>query len=329
MKNPLISILTTVYNSEKYLEENIKSVLEQTYDNIELIIVNDGSTDKSEDIIKSFKDKRIKYFRIENSGQSSASNYAFNKSKGEYINFLDADDILSENHIEIMLNCLDRKKNELVFCEWGRFYGAKKETAIFDAQPYHKISEPVKWLKTNLQIPDGDMLAAWLWLIPRNLFIEGGGWHEELSLNNDFDFSIRLVMKAEKINFAKGAKIYYRSGIEKNSLSLSNSHKAAQSALKTTVLGCAALCEIENSEEIKQICANRFQTWAFRIFPQQPEIVKQLEENVKKYGGSNNKMQGGRIFIILRNIFGWKKAKLIRGFFYKIKWKIVNLKHEL
>lgn len=115
---PLVSIIIPVYNSEMYIEECIRSVISQTYKNIEIIIVNDGSIDKSEEIIKNLmnEDNRIKYITQENSGPSKSRNNGIDNSNGDYIFFVDSDDTVDNNYIEYMLNEIINKKKDIVCC---------------------------------------------------------------------------------------------------------------------------------------------------------------------------------------------------------------------
>ena len=108
MANNLISVVIPVYNTEKYLRESIESVLNQTYRHFELIIVNDGSTDSSKDIIDEYakKDDRIRAFHKQNGGVSSARNFGIDKAKGDYICFIDADDIIEDIYLETLYAAL-------------------------------------------------------------------------------------------------------------------------------------------------------------------------------------------------------------------------------
>src|SRR3989338_9975584 len=93
VNNPLVSVVIPTYNGSRFIKETIQSVLDQTYTNIEAIIVDDGSKDNTPDIVKSINDSRIIYIRQENAGVSMARNNGINISKGEYIAFLDHDDV--------------------------------------------------------------------------------------------------------------------------------------------------------------------------------------------------------------------------------------------
>jgi glycosyltransferase involved in cell wall biosynthesis len=117
MDKPAVSVLMTTYNRSNYIKEAIDSVLNQSYKNFELIIIDDGSTDNTFDIVKSIKDRRISYYYQDNSGQNSARNTGIILSDGEYIAMIDSDDIWEADKLKKQVEILD-KYNEigLVFC---------------------------------------------------------------------------------------------------------------------------------------------------------------------------------------------------------------------
>ena len=92
---PLVSVIIPMYNAQCYIEETIQSVLDQTWSNIEIIVVDDGSTDDSYDIVANIKSNKIRLFHQDNQGAPKSRNFGFLQSKGEYIQYLDADDLLS------------------------------------------------------------------------------------------------------------------------------------------------------------------------------------------------------------------------------------------
>ena len=104
---PLISVIMTAYNSEKYIAESIQSVLNQTYTNIQFVIVDDGSTDKTADVVRSFSDSRIEFYQLpENRHIAYATNFAFSKIRGEYTAIIDSDDLWIETKLEKQLEYL-------------------------------------------------------------------------------------------------------------------------------------------------------------------------------------------------------------------------------
>ncbi len=118
MNKPLISIIVPVFNSEKYISRCINSILEQTYGNFELIIINDGSKDKSLKICEEYqkKDRRIKVFNQENKGQAFARNVGLDNAKGEYISFIDSDDYVHSRFLEYLYNALISSDSDISMC---------------------------------------------------------------------------------------------------------------------------------------------------------------------------------------------------------------------
>lgn len=127
----MISIVTPVYNVEKYLDRCIQSVLKQTYTNFELILVNDGSTDKSREVCEhwSKNDSRVKVIHQINSGVSAARNTALHVCTGEYITFLDSDDWLESNYLEELYKAMQLSKSDIVCCNY--FSNGEKETVEY------------------------------------------------------------------------------------------------------------------------------------------------------------------------------------------------------
>src|SRR5919199_5480676 len=104
---PLISVVIPAYNSEKTIQETIKSVLKQSFKNLELIVIDDGSKDSTFDIVSSFSDSRLRVFSYLNAGVSASRNRGLAKAAGEFISFLDADDLWTPDKLEAQLKALE------------------------------------------------------------------------------------------------------------------------------------------------------------------------------------------------------------------------------
>lgn len=117
MKNPTVSVVMTTYNRDKYISTTVESVLNQTFQDFELIIIDDGSTDNTFEIIKSFDDKRIKYYYQNNAGQNPARNAGITLSNGQYVAMIDSDDIWDQNKLKKQVEILDKHPDiGLVYC---------------------------------------------------------------------------------------------------------------------------------------------------------------------------------------------------------------------
>ena len=120
---PLVSILIPAYNAEQWLAETLQSALAQTWQNKEIIVVNDGSTDCSASVARQFESCGVKVISQENKGASAARNRAFQEAKGDFIQYLDADDLLAPDKIERQVQLLGNEENYncVTSGEWGRF----------------------------------------------------------------------------------------------------------------------------------------------------------------------------------------------------------------
>ena len=136
--NPLVSIIIPAYNAEKYIQRALESALAQTYKDIEIIVIDDGSTDKTAEIIKTYQDPRIIYFFQKNQGQGPARNNGIKKSQGEYITFLDADDYYFPEKVEKQVRFLENHSEyQAVYCNALHFYSAHPLVFFKKKHNYH------------------------------------------------------------------------------------------------------------------------------------------------------------------------------------------------
>lgn len=142
--NPLISVIVPVYNTEKYIRDSLDSILAQTYTNLEVIVINDGSKDMSEEIIQEYvaKDNRVKYFEQENLGQSAARNKGIEIAKGKYIAFIDSDDVIGKNMMLYLVNAIIETGTLIAECQIKNF---SDENLL-------SISDETNSLKSSTQI---------------------------------------------------------------------------------------------------------------------------------------------------------------------------------
>jgi len=124
VENPLVSIIIPIYNVEQYLERCLESIYNQTYKNIEVLLINDGSPDQSYKIAKAFaeKDLRFKYYEKDNGGLSSARNFGIDRCSGEYISFVDSDDWVEEDFIDRLVEASQRSQSDIAICNMRYIY---------------------------------------------------------------------------------------------------------------------------------------------------------------------------------------------------------------
>jgi hypothetical protein len=167
-----------------------------------------------------------------------------------------------------------------------------------------------------------DMLPAWQWLIPKTVLELSGYWNEELTLGNDFDFSIRLILASKRIVFCEDAIVYYRSDLRAN-MSSDTSLKTILSVLHASRIGIENILSTYNSQEIRRVCADKLMAWLISYYPYiGRKLVNTVEADIYELGGSKLDVGWGSKMRLMRRLFGWKRTRMAQHIFYKIRYKI-------
>jgi glycosyltransferase involved in cell wall biosynthesis len=311
-KSKLVSILMPCYNAASYVESAVMSALEQTWPAKEIIVVNDGSTDRSGDILDGLRKQGVKVVHQSNMGQTAAANRALAESNGDYIKFFDADDLLGPKTVELQMERLAGTQSAVASCEWGRFYGSDLGTFTLNRQSVWRDMNPTDWLVEAWRDARPMMQCA-LWLIPRSVLNASGGWDERLSLINDFEFFARVLCHSSEVRFTDGARLFYRSGLS-GSLSGTRSRKAVESAFRSLMLGTAHLLAKRQDAAARCSCANVLQDFIYTSYPDHRDLRLQVAARVRELGGSDLVPDGSPSFQRLRRFVGWKAARLAQVF---------------
>ena len=310
--NSKVSILIPLYNSEAYIAETISSALAQKWTDKEIIIVDDGSTDKSYEIAKSFESSTVKVYRNPGKGACSARNYAYEKSCGDYIQYLDADDLLSPDKIEKQMHRLLQNSDlQIANCRWGRF-SESIESVVWEMQSIDKDYEkPIDWLCDSWLL--GGMAQTSVWLTPRKLIEMAGGWNESLTINQDGEFFCRVLLRATSICFCDVNGVYYRSGLQSSiSQNSKNSVIKARSLLDSYNSYYRYAIHIDNSERVRKALATNYLNYIYQFYHEHNEIAREAEDKFYSLGFKKMWPVGGRKFKLLVSIFGFKVAMQLR-----------------
>lgn len=205
--NPLITVIVPIYNMEKYLSDCLEALIHQTYNNLEILLVNDGSTDASETIARSYaaKDSRIVVLCKENGGQSSARNFGLCRASGSYIGFVDSDDWISNDYYEHLLTALQKTEADIAYAEIHHMCGSdEKAFAIHEARLLTTFEDMVSYQNNG---------SVWSKLFRRSLlfdddklshkFPEGLHWE-------DSEFLIKILSRAKSMVLVPKSVYYYR-----------------------------------------------------------------------------------------------------------------------
>lgn len=203
----MISVIIPIYNSEQYMKETIDSVLNQSYKELEIILVNDGSTDHSSEICKEYqmKDSRVRCFDQHNQGLSAARNTGILNSKGEFLFFLDADDILDKSALEIMFFEIKNNKKNIVVCNFRKFVNIASEQNKIDD---YKVTEYTKeeYMREVFLLKKNTY--AWGVLIPKSIMSDiqfpKGKYFEDMAT------MYKVILNTEKIKYIHEELVWYR-----------------------------------------------------------------------------------------------------------------------
>lgn len=206
---PLVSVVITCYNYGEYVKHSIESVLNQTYSNLEIIIINDGSTDSSDEVISKYLiNKNIKYIKQENKGQAVAKNEGIKNSIGEYIAFLDADDIWVSDKLEKQINIIISRPNiGLVYSSMQIIDNDNNivETNINNIYLKNKSGKVTNDLLYDNFVPFSSAL------ITRKCIESAGCFNENIKMGIDWDLWLRISLDFE-FDYVDERLILYRSG---------------------------------------------------------------------------------------------------------------------
>ncbi|HUU49642.1 MAG TPA: glycosyltransferase [Nitrospinota bacterium] len=182
---PLVSIIMPTYNRRELLSEAIGSVLNQTYENFQLVIVDDGSTDGTKDMIKEYRDPRIKYIFQKNRGVSGARNRGVFESSGEYVSFLDSDDLWKRDKLKIQTDLMNNKND--IFISYTDEIWMRKGIRVNPMNKHKKYSGWIfeKCLSLCIVSPSSVMMR-------RELFNDIGLFDESLPVCEDYDMWLRI-----------------------------------------------------------------------------------------------------------------------------------------
>lgn len=226
----LVSIIIPTFNRGHIIHETLDSVLTQTYANWECIIVDDGSTDDTVLVVRKFleDDNRFRFYHRPNNrlkGASSCRNYGFALSKGDYIQYLDSDDIISANKLEEQIKMIcNEPYTSLVTCKWGWLRSDKQDKILFDKlDTYNFFSSPEAFLNALARSKGYFPINAYL--INRKMIERTGDWNEHLTINDDGEFMMRLIMNATQVFYSEKSCVYYRLGNQSNLSALNSRQK--------------------------------------------------------------------------------------------------------
>ncbi|WP_409290490.1 glycosyltransferase family 2 protein [Peribacillus sp. SCS-37] len=286
---PKVSIIVPVFNNEKYLPLCIESIINQTYDNLEIIIINDGSCDKSEKIIKRYQnnDSRIEYRYQQNSGPSEARNNGLRVSTGEYIAFIDSDDTVNSLYIEKLVEKLVATNSELACCGYVEIskFGQKKLTDF-------KFTTSVNVNEFTDLVCKGTGGVLWGKIFKRSIIAENHVFFDpNIFMSEDLVFVLQYITHCNRF-VAIQEYLYHYNRLNESSIS-SNISIAYMENFISVSRRIRPLLErnLNEAEEVNKILTRRYQD----------VVILLVDQQCKKAGSTGFRQAADNVKLILNN----------------------------
>ncbi len=306
MSKPLVSLIIPCHNAGPWLTVTLESALAQTWPHLEIIVVDDGSTDESLQIARSYESGRLRVITQPNRGAAAARNHGLRVATGDYVQFLDADDLLAPDKISRQLAQIHPLgPGILASGTWGRFQ-TTPSSAVFSPEPNQRDLSGIEFLQINFEART--MMHPAAWLAPRALLDRAGPWDESLSLNDDGEYFARVALGAERIVHCAEARSYYRSNLS-GSLSGRKDPRALQSLYRSMELTLNGLLRHDGSPRSRAAAAYAWKCTAFELYPGAPALARAAGSACRQLGGSHRPFPGSGRFQFAAKFLGWRLAR--------------------
>ena len=320
---PLVSILIPAYNAETWIADTIRSAIAQIWPNKEIIIVDDGSTDRTLAVARQFESESLRVFSQQNKGAAAARNTAFSLSQGDYIQWLDADDLLAPDKIARQMEALEpgASRRILLSSAWGKFMYRPHRSEFIPTALWADLT-PAEFLvhKLTLRV----FMQTAVWLVSRELANAAGPWNTNMLSDDDGEYFCRVLAASSGIRFVPEAKVYYRS-VGTTSLSyVGRSNRKLDAKWGSLKLHMGHLLGLEDNARSRAACLRYLQNHLVDFFPFRPDIVEQMHEKAKELGGE---LQPPRLpwkYSWITHLAGWDFAKRVQLLLPALKWSVIR-----
>ena len=320
---PLVSILIPAYNSREWIADAICSAIAQTWPRIEIIVVDDGSTDDTLAIARRSELYGVRVIAQRNQGAASARNAAYSVSKGDYIQWLDADDILAPDKVARQIEAIGPKGNKktLLSGAFGRFLYRPWEAKFVPTALWCDLS-PSEWLHRKLE--QNIFMQTGTWLVSRELSEAAGPWDTRLLGDDDGEYFCRVLMASDGVQFVPEAKLYWRSFGYDSLGYIGLSARKCEAHWLSMQLHISYLLSMEDSPSRRAACLRYLRTCLIYFYPERREIVRQVRNMAIRLTGELGEPSLSWKYSWARWFFGWTQAKKLQVLLRRIRWKFTG-----
>jgi glycosyltransferase involved in cell wall biosynthesis len=324
MRTPSVSILIPAFNAQEWISETLRSAIGQTWAPKEIIVVDDGSTDQTLEIAQRFESKSVHVVTQENQGAAAARNKAFALSQGDYIQWLDADDLLAPDKIEKQMEAMGGcgGKRTLLSSGWGRFMYRYDRAKFVPTALWCDLS-PTEWLVRRMG--QNLYMQTATWLVSRELTEAAGSWDTTLLSDDDQEYFCRVLLASDGVRFVPEASVYYRASGSGSLSYIGRSDKKMEAYLRSMQLHISYLLSLEDSVRTRSACVKYLQSRIGAFYPNRLDLVDRAEKMARDIGGRLELPALSWKYAWIQAIFGWNLAIRAQSSLPPIKRAMVRL----
>ena len=320
-QEPVVSILIPAFNAEDWIADTLRSAIAQTWPQKEIIVVDDGSTDKTMSIARQFESHGVQVVTQKNQGAAAARNKAFSLSHGEYIQWLDADDLLAPDKIarqmQVMGSCPD--KRFLLSGPWGRFMHRFWRAKFTPTGLWCDLS-PTEWLVRKMG--QNIYMQTGTWLTSRELAEAAGPWDTSLLGDDDGEYFCRVLLASNGVRFVPEARVYYRSFGYSSLSYIGQSERKCEAHWRSMCLHIRYLQSLEDSQRVRLACLQYLRSCLIYFYPERTDIVKEAEQIALDLGAQLGPPSLPWKYSWIKRLFGWNLAKRVQISARKARWQV-------
>lgn len=320
---PLVSILIPAYNAEKWIAETLRSALAQTWPYKEIIVVDDGSKDGTLSVAREFETHGVRVVAQDNQGAAATRNNAYRLSSGDYIQWLDADDLLSPNKIAQQVESAQKLHDPraLLSCGWGSFL-YRYNRAKFAPNALWSDLSPAEWL-TRKMSQNLHMQTA-TWLVSRELSEAAGPWDSKLLVDDDGEYFCRVLLLSSGVRFVSGAIVYYRASGPGSVSYIGTSDPKRDAQWYSMLLHMKSLRSLEDTACTRAACVNYMQNWLTYFYPERSDLIKAMKEVARDLGGDLRMPHLGWKYTPMEVLFGVRMGRKAQMLMPRWKWSMLR-----
>lgn len=320
---PLVSILIPAYNAEAWISDTLRSAIAQTWERKEIIVVDDGSKDQTLAVARQFESDQLKVVTQKNQGAAATRNNAFAMSKGDYVQWLDADDLMGPQKTASQIEAAERSgsRRTLISGAWARFMH-RPYRAEFRSSPLWEDLLPAEWFMRKME--RNIYMQTATWLVSRELAEAAGPWDTRLLGDDDGEFFCRVLLASNGTRFVKESKIYYREAGTSSLSYIGHSDRKLEAQWLSMKLHIGYLRSLVDDARARAGCVTYLQNWMVFFYPQRLDLFKEAEDLAKSLGGELQIPRFSWKYSWIETMFGRSQARRAQVMLPRMKWSIVR-----